>query len=262
MDAPRPRPPVIAVFGSDEDKFGRPGLGAIARNVGAAVVREGGIVLTGGRNPGTEEVRELAIRGAMDAEGRWIGIGRRGGNEDVQRNPDVAHDDRSFELTTNLGHKRNYLEACLCDAAIALLGGDGTTSEVAFCLSLGKPVFLIGNWGVVYDGEKLNVDGMVRAALGRVGAGSGYPGLGELLQENALRKAIRDESKKADRTHWIVRRSGAENPEVDDVPEAAVSEIFERLGTAGTHGGFPRFGGTFDQDYEEARRAYEGWRAS
>jgi len=49
-------------------------------------------------------------------------------------------------------HKRNYVEAHLCDVAIALPGRQGTPSEVAFCLVLGRPLVLVGPiWEADYN---------------------------------------------------------------------------------------------------------------
>jgi hypothetical protein len=51
---------------------------------------------------------------------------------------------RGFLLKTKYQDERNYVNALLCDSAIALKGGAGTDSEVAFCLVLGRPVVLFG----------------------------------------------------------------------------------------------------------------------
>lgn len=44
-----------------------------------------------------------------------------------------------FVVKTEYRNERNYINAFLCDSAIALRGGPGTDSEVAFCLGLGGP---------------------------------------------------------------------------------------------------------------------------
>ena len=49
-----------------------------------------------------------------------------------------------FQIEVNLGHKRNYLEAVMCDAAVVLRGEKGTASELASALSLGRPVVIVG----------------------------------------------------------------------------------------------------------------------
>lgn len=45
-------------------------------------------------------------------------------------------------------HRRNFVEACLCDGAIVLgYGSAGTASEALFCLYLGRPVVVVGAVG-------------------------------------------------------------------------------------------------------------------
>jgi hypothetical protein len=58
----------------------------------------------------------------------------------------VGVDERGDELVLSpaLGDGRNYVNAALCDVAVALPGGHGTDSEVAFALALGRPVLLVG----------------------------------------------------------------------------------------------------------------------
>jgi uncharacterized protein (TIGR00725 family) len=117
---------IIAVFGGDDpDAVDR------ARKLGALIAGRSHILLTGGTRPGTNPVRESAILGAGSSP--WVGVGR-------ANKIDAAELDRGFVIYTDLGHKRNYLEACLCDAAIGLTGGDGTVSEVTFSLALQRPV--------------------------------------------------------------------------------------------------------------------------
>lgn len=48
-----------------------------------------------------------------------------------------------------LGHRRNALIARSCDAMIAIGGGYGTLSEIAFALVLGTPVVAVNSWRVV-----------------------------------------------------------------------------------------------------------------
>tara|TARA_B100000401_G_C52554396_1_gene600164 strand:- start:139 stop:606 length:468 start_codon:yes stop_codon:yes gene_type:complete len=46
----------------------------------------------------------------------------------------------SIPIATGVGMARNALLAYNCDAAIAIAGGDGTLSEIAFAKQLNKPV--------------------------------------------------------------------------------------------------------------------------
>jgi hypothetical protein len=101
------------------------------------------ILLTGGTGIPDESVKEQAIVGAEGAigagsTGRWLGVPKAG-----KRTASLSQG-RGFLLKTEYRNERNYINALLCDSAIALKGGPGTDSEVAFCLALGRPVVLFG----------------------------------------------------------------------------------------------------------------------
>jgi hypothetical protein len=135
------RAAIIAVFGGDDASTLRP-----AEYVGHEIGRQGCILLTGGTDSAGAAVKEKAIAGVKTAPGaRWIGVGR---------SKEIKPADCSAEriiLWPGYEHKRNYVEAHLCDAAVAFPGGDGTASEVAFCLALGRPVIRVGeSWQTEY----------------------------------------------------------------------------------------------------------------
>jgi uncharacterized protein (TIGR00725 family) len=103
---------------------------------------------------------EAASRGAKAAGGTTVGLlpglDRAEANEFV----DVA-------IATGLGEGRNLLVARAADALIAIAGGYGTLSEIAFALKAGKPVVGIGSWevdGVVAAGSA--ADAVERALAG------------------------------------------------------------------------------------------------
>lgn len=133
------RPPVIAVFGS-----GDPATVPVAFEVGRAVVAHGCTLLTGGgRASGEQVVKESALDGARSAgRGRRVGVLGRESGSDVFAVP--ADGDAEIVIALGYGDQRNYVNACLCDAAVAFQGGPGTKSEVAFCLAEGRPVVLVG----------------------------------------------------------------------------------------------------------------------
>jgi len=135
------RAAIIAVFGSNDPRTLRP-----AEYVGYEIARQECILLTGGTDSAAAEVKEKAIAGVETAPGaRWIGVGR---SKKIGRT--VCSYQRII-LWPGYVNKRNYVEAHLCDAAIAFLDGDGTASEVAFCLALGRPVILVGEgWQTEY----------------------------------------------------------------------------------------------------------------
>src|SRR4051794_2177249 len=130
-------PPVIAVFGGTDNTR----VEAFARKLGQAMAARNQILLTGGTGPAPGSVKGSAIQGAVDRSSPWVGVERRPGQAEARPQPDT----RGLVIFVDLGHKRNYLEACMCDAAIGLKGEKGTQSEVASALSLHRPVAFVGN---------------------------------------------------------------------------------------------------------------------
>lgn len=133
--------PVVAVFGSKGADTLEPALA-----VGEAVAVAGCVLLTGGgREPTERSVKEQAMNGARRAErdghrGARVGVL---GVESTRVHLEV--DESQVILEPALGHDRNYVNAAMCDVAVAFPGGEGTDSEVAFALALGRPVVLVGD---------------------------------------------------------------------------------------------------------------------
>jgi predicted Rossmann-fold nucleotide-binding protein len=130
------RMPIVAVFGGSVSDTLAP-----AEFLGAEIAVRRWILLTGGTGAAKEAVSERAIVGtkAARADADWIGVARSSDARPAERST------HWIRLWPGYTHKRNYVEASLCDAAIALPGGDGTASEVAFCLSLRRPVAFVGS---------------------------------------------------------------------------------------------------------------------
>lgn len=129
---------IVAVFGPS----GPNTLSVTASSLGEQIAANH-ILLTGGTGIPDGSVKEQAIIGAerairAGAAGRWIGVPKDGTRT---ASPSRGH---GFLLRTRYQDERNYVNALLCDSAIALKGGPGTDSEVAFCLVLGRPVVLFG----------------------------------------------------------------------------------------------------------------------
>jgi uncharacterized protein (TIGR00725 family) len=82
---------------------------------------------------------EAASRGARDAGGLTVGI--LPGSDRSQANRWL-----SVSIPTDMGHARNALVALAGDAIIAVCGGYGTLSEIAFGLKMGKPVVGLESW--------------------------------------------------------------------------------------------------------------------
>ena len=109
----------------------------LAERVGEELARRGVVLVCGGLGG----AMEAACRGARGAGGLTVGI--LPGSDRSAANPfvDVA-------LATGLGEARNALVAGTADAMIAVGGGYGTLSEIAFALRAGKPVVGVAGWEI------------------------------------------------------------------------------------------------------------------
>jgi uncharacterized protein (TIGR00725 family) len=85
---------------------------------------------------------EAACRGAMDAGGATIGILQ--GTDSSEANPYVT-----TAIATGMGSSRNRIIALAGEVVVAVGGGYGTLSEVAFALQAGRPVCAFGRWGAL-----------------------------------------------------------------------------------------------------------------
>ncbi len=122
---------VIGVMGSgDNDDAGLLGL---ARDLGAAIAREGWVLLNGGRACG---VMDASASGARSEGGLVIGV--LPDEDDAGASPylDVG-------IRTGMGDARNAINALSSDVVIALRGGAGTLSEVALALKARRPVIAL-----------------------------------------------------------------------------------------------------------------------
>lgn len=118
--------PYVAVVGSGTPD---PQLDELAEDVGARLAQAGAVVICGGRGG----VMEAACRGATGADGTAVGI--LPGSDRSEANPHV-----SVAIATGLGEARNVLVVRAADVVIAVGGGYGTLSEIAFALKTGTPV--------------------------------------------------------------------------------------------------------------------------
>ena len=84
-------------------------------------------------------VMEAACRGAREHGGLTIGIV-----------PDTGNGNMYLDLVirTGMGHARNVLVVQSADAVIAVGGKEGTLSEIAHALKVGRPVFTFNSWGI------------------------------------------------------------------------------------------------------------------
>jgi uncharacterized protein (TIGR00725 family) len=125
----------IAVIGSGKADGRTAGL---AREVGAEIARRGVTLICGGLGG----VMEGAARGAREEGGMTVGI--LPGDDRADANPYV-----DYTVVTGMGHARNVLVVKSADAVVALPGGNGTLSEIALALKMGKRVVAIGAWETI-----------------------------------------------------------------------------------------------------------------
>ena len=126
--------PIIAVIGARS--AGKRAL-AEAEILGGLIAREGCVLVCGGLGG----VMEAAARGAHTAGGLTIGI--LPGERRADANPYI-----DIAVPTGFGVGRNIVIARTAEAAIAVRGGYGTLSEIAFFLQMDKPVIGLGSWDI------------------------------------------------------------------------------------------------------------------
>lgn len=126
--------PVIAVIGPGDDDLD-PGLEQTAESVGAGLAAAGATVVCGGLGG----VMAAAARGATQAGGTSLGF--LPGDDPAAGNRWLTQ-----AIATGLGEGRNLLVVRSAAAVVAVGGGYGTLSEIAFALKLGRPVIGIGTW--------------------------------------------------------------------------------------------------------------------
>jgi hypothetical protein len=149
--------PVISVVGSSAPS---PLTRQLAFDVGRAVVLAGFSLASGGLGG----IMEAASQGAQAAKDVWR---RQGNNVDLPQVIAVlpmAEKSRAtpyadIVLPTGLGYARNALVVLAGDGVIALEGGSGTLSEIAFAWQFGKPVAALapsGGWAEKLAGTALD----------------------------------------------------------------------------------------------------------
>lgn len=130
---------IIAVIGSGDCTAEE---AAAAEVVGRLLAEAGAVLVCGGRGG----VMAAACRGAKSAGGLTIGI--LPGADAGEANPWV-----DVPIVTGLGDARNALVVRSADAVIAVSGGYGTLSEIAFALKWGRRVVGLGTWELARDGR-------------------------------------------------------------------------------------------------------------
>jgi len=134
-----PRQRIVAVCGASQATDGDR---ATATAVGHLLAEHGFLIVCGGGRG----VATAVAAAAKESGGTCIGLLPGDRHEDAA--PGV-----SVPIATGVGHLRNALIVQSCQALIAIGGGYGTLSEMAFGLVLDKPVVALGSWSVTRPGE-------------------------------------------------------------------------------------------------------------
>ncbi|MEC9478393.1 MAG: TIGR00725 family protein [Candidatus Thermoplasmatota archaeon] len=145
------RRPTISVFGSN-DLTDFPEVESLVEELGKAIVDNGCRVACGGLGG----VMTAICRGAHSSDnysnGDTIGI-------IPQEDFEAANEFVDVVIPTGLGLFRNMLVARAGDACIAVKGGAGTLSEIAFAWQIQKPVAVMsttGGWSTELAGTPLD----------------------------------------------------------------------------------------------------------
>ncbi len=154
----RNRPRIGVIGGRTADKK----TAEAASRVGELIAKAGAILVCGGLGG----VMAAAASGARQAGGLTVGIL-------PGKAPEEANIDIDVPIATGLGFTRNSLVAMNSDALIAIDGGHGTLSEIAYGNIYDKPVIGLATW---------QIEGVIGSRLAGRG-GRARPGGGQEPRE-------------------------------------------------------------------------------
>jgi uncharacterized protein (TIGR00725 family) len=106
-----------------------------AEEVGRLLASRGAVLVCGGMGG----VMDAAARGAQEEGGTTVGI--LPGEDPAGGSPHLT-----VRVVTGFGHGRNVLIPRSCQGVIAISGGYGTLSEIAFARKMNVPVVGIDTW--------------------------------------------------------------------------------------------------------------------
>jgi len=111
-----------------------------AYDVGKAIAKRGGVVISGGLGG----VMEAASKGAKEAGGLAVGIIPSDEVEQANRYCEIV-------VPSGFGFARNFLVVNSADAVIVVGGGAGTLTEAAAAYGRSKPIIAVKGTGGVAD---------------------------------------------------------------------------------------------------------------
>ncbi len=133
---------IIAVIG---DSSCSPEEAELAETVGELLAQQGATVICGGLGG----VMEAVCRGTKSKGGLTVGI--LPGQDSSTANPWV-----DIPVVTGIGEARNVVVVKSAQAVIAIGGGYGTLSEIAYALKSGIPVIGLNTWSLSRNGQEDN----------------------------------------------------------------------------------------------------------
>ena len=125
------RAPVVGVMGGVQCSAR---IADLAERLGQALARQGWTTLSGGRPVG---VMEAVSKGAAQAGGMVVALLPGEDPHEASRWATVA-------VASGIGYARNSMNVLSSDAVVALPGSTGTVSEIAYAITYGKPLALLG----------------------------------------------------------------------------------------------------------------------
>jgi uncharacterized protein (TIGR00725 family) len=109
----------------------------VAEKVGSEIAARGAVLICGGLGG----VMEAACRGAKRLGGTTVGVIPESESGSANEFVDIV-------IATGMGEARNAVVVNSSDGLVAVRGGYGTLSEIAFALRSGKPIAGISTWNI------------------------------------------------------------------------------------------------------------------
>lgn len=145
--------PVVAVIGGRDCNSK---VECQAQEFGKKLAKVVDILVSGGLSG----VMLAVCKGFKQGKGTTIGILPGYDKKDANPYVDIA-------IPSGMGLARNVLVVKSADVVVALSGGPGTLSEIAYCLQFGIPVISLGSWNIPGVIQVTSIDDAV-AAVARV----------------------------------------------------------------------------------------------
>lgn len=109
----------------------------LAQELGRKLVKVVDVLVSGGLSG----VMKAVCQGFKEGGGLTIGIAPSYDKNSANRFVDIV-------LPTGLGLARNVLVVKAADVVVALPGGPGTLSEIAYCLQFSTPIISLNSWDI------------------------------------------------------------------------------------------------------------------